>query len=125
MDSPPSNTAVAGSNTNTKTMTRSSTKSQPTAILPLTELSRPRSPKALSNTTVLAQDKLRPNTSAEPKLHPQSMETPMPNSVATAICKMAPGSAMRRTCRRSFSEKCMPTPNIRNMTPSSASWLAS
>ena len=122
--SPPSSTAVAGKSTSTKTMTRSSTKSQPTAILPLTELSRPRSPSALSNTTVLAQDRLKPKTKAEPRLHPQIILTPIPSRVATAICKIAPGNAMRRTCNKSLREKCMPTPNMRNMTPSSANWFA-
>ena len=121
---PPKSTAVAGNSTSAKTMTRSSTSNQPTAIRPLIESSRPRSPSALSSTTVLAQDRLRPKTSAEPKLQPHSIETPTPSKVATAICKIAPGRAIRRTCIRSFREKCIPTPNIRNMTPSSASWLA-
>ena len=121
---PPRSKAVAGNNTKAKTMTRSSTKSQPTAIRPLIESSRPRSPSALSRTTVLAQDRLKPNTSAEPKLQPHNIETPTPSRVATAICKIAPGNAIRRTCIRSLSEKCIPTPNIRNMTPNSASWLA-
>ena len=106
-------------------MTRSSTNSQPTAILPLMDSSRPRSPSAFRSTTVLAQERLKPKTSAEPKLQPQSMDTPTPSRVATAICRIAPGRAMRLTCIRSFKEKCIPTPNIRNMTPNSASWLAS
>ena len=121
---PPSNTAVAGKSTNAKTITKSSTNNQPTAILPLTESSRPRSPNAFKSTTVLAQDKLKPKIKAEPKLQPHIIDTPTPSKVATAICKTAPGKAMRRTCIKSFSEKCMPTPNMRNMTPSSANWLA-
>ena len=121
---PPSKTAVAGRRTKTRTITKSSTNNQPTAIFPLTELSKPRSPKALSKTTVLAQERLKPKTKAEPKLQPHIMEMPIPSKVATAICKIAPGSAMRRTCIKSLKEKCIPTPNMRNMTPSSANWLA-
>ncbi|SSQ35759.1 Uncharacterised protein [Acinetobacter baumannii] len=121
---PPSKTAVAGRSTKTSTMTKSSTNSQPTAILPFTESRRPRSPKAFNNTTVLAHDRLKPKTSAEPKLQPHNIETPIPSKVATAICKIAPGKAMRRTSKRSFKEKCIPTPNMRNITPSSASWFA-
>jgi hypothetical protein len=41
--------------------------------------------------------------------------------VATAIWPTAPGTAMRATDIRSFSEKCRPTPNISRMTPISAS----
>ena len=50
---------------------------------------------------------------------------PQPSTVATAICAMAPGTAMARTDSRSFSEKCRPTPNISRMTPISASSVAS
>ncbi|SSS01392.1 Uncharacterised protein [Acinetobacter baumannii] len=121
---PPSKTAVAGRSTKTSTITKSSTNSQPTAILPFTESKRPRSPKAFNKTTVLAHDRLKPKTRAEPKLQPHNIETPIPSKVATAICKIAPGKAIRRTCKRSFNEKCIPTPNIKNITPSSASWLA-
>ncbi|GJE31574.1 hypothetical protein LDDCCGHA_1754 [Methylobacterium oxalidis] len=46
-------------------------------------------------------------------------------AVATAICTMAPGSAMPRTAIRSLIEKCSPTPNISRITPISASWPAS
>jgi hypothetical protein len=48
----------------------------------------------------------------------------MPSSVALAICAMAPGTAMRPTDNRSSSEKWRPTPNIRRITPISASSLA-
>jgi len=44
--------------------------------------------------------------------------------VATAICPMAPGIAMRFCARSSGIEKWMPTPNISRITPSSASSLA-
>ena len=53
------------------------------------------------------------------------MASAQPSSVATAICAIAPGMAMARTDSRSFSEKCMPTPNISRMTPISASSGAS
>ena len=52
-------------------------------------------------------------------------ETSAPSPVATVICTMAPGTAMRRTESRSEMEKCRPTPNISRMTPSSASCEAS
>jgi hypothetical protein len=37
------------------------------------------------------------------------------------ICAIAPGIATFHTERRSRTEKCIPTPNIRRMTPISAS----
>jgi hypothetical protein len=39
----------------------------------------------------------------------------------TAICRSAPRIAMSRTSQIA-DQKCSPTPNIRRMTPSSASW---
>ena len=42
-------------------------------------------------------------------------------AVATTICSSAPGTAMRLTASRSFSEKCRPTPSISSITPISAS----
>ena len=45
-------------------------------------------------------------------------------AVATAICAIAPGMAIARTESRSASEKCRPTPNIRRITPTSASCAA-
>jgi hypothetical protein len=45
---------------------------------------------------------------------------PQPMAVATAICTIAPGTAMADTDNRSFSEKCSPTPNISKIKPISA-----
>ncbi len=111
----------AGSSTSTSTMTRSSTTSQPTAIWPLTDFSNPFDSRALSSTTVLATDRHKPNTSAAPKPQPQNIAAAIPSRVATRICTMAPGTAMRRTAIRSSNEKCKPTPNISSITPISAS----
>ena len=124
LPAPPSAPAKAGSSTSVTTITRSSTISQPTAIWPSCELSMPRSSSALSSTTVLATDSASPNTSPGPQSHPSSHARPIPMSVANAICPMAPGMAMALTASSSFIEKCNPTPNIRRITPSSASCSA-
>lgn len=118
---PPSEGASAGNSTKTKTMARSSTTSQPTAIRPSPESTKPRLSRALSKTTVLATESEMPKTSAEPRLHPQKVATPAPKAVATAICTTAPGRAIFRTAIRSSTEKCKPTPNMRSITPTSAS----
>ena len=55
------------------------------------------------------------------EIPPPERREAAPSAVATAICTIAPGSAMRRTDRRSWNEKCRPTPNISSMTPISAS----
>ncbi len=52
---------------------------------------------------------------------PHDVATAAPSTVAATICAIAPGTAMRRTARRSPMEKCIPTPNISRITPSSAS----
>ncbi len=113
--------AMAGSSTSVSTITRSSTISQPIAIWPRWLSISCRSSSARSSTTVLAVERHRPNT--RPVIHDQPMvqESPIPSSVATAICATAPGMAIDFTAIRSFSEKCSPTPNISRMTPSSAS----
>ena len=80
--------------------------------------------QARSSTTVLATDSARPKTRPAPIDQPSHHARPMPSSVATAICTIAPGMAMARTDSRSLSEKCRPTPNISRMTPISASSLA-
>ena len=116
--------ASAGSSTSTKTITRSSTTSQPTAIRPFTESRAPRASSARSSTTVLATDSASPNTSAAPRSQPHARATPAPSAVATTICTIAPGTAMRRTRSRSLTEKCRPTPNISRITPISASCCA-
>ena len=74
---------------------------------------------------MLATESDRPNTIPAPRLHPHHSAVAPPSAVATAICTMAPGTAMRRTDIRSAMEKCSPTPNIMSITPSSASWLVS
>ena len=58
----PASSASAGSITSASTMARSSTISQPTAILPSEDCSALRSSSARSSTTVLATDSDRPNT---------------------------------------------------------------
>ena len=115
----------AGSITSVSTMTRSSTISQPTAMRPRSVLMMRRSCRARSSTTVLATDSARPKVIPAPIGQPSRLPSPTPKAVATAICTMAPGTAMSRTDHRSFSEKCRPTPNISRMTPISASSLAS
>ena len=117
---PPRVPASAGRSTRVRTIARSSTISQPMAILPRLVSSNWRCSRARNSTTVLATDRLRPNTRPPPKLQPSSLARPMPSSVATPICTSAPGMAMAFTESRSLSEKCRPTPNISRITPSSA-----
>ena len=73
---------------------------------------------------MLATDNARPKTSDAPRLQRQNVEVAAPSAVATAICRMAPGMAIRRTAIRSASEKCNPTPSISSITPISANWAA-
>ena len=113
--------ATDGRITSASTIARSSTMSQPTAMRPLMDSSAPRLSSARSSTTVLATDSESPNTIPPPILHPQSIATPMPIAVATAICTTAPGTAILRTDSRSSSERWSPTPNISSITPISAS----
>ena len=103
----------------------SSTISQPTAMRPRRVSSRRRSSIARSSTTVLATDSARPNTKPLSGVQPMPQASAQPRPVATAICAMAPGIAIALTSSRSSSEKCRPTPNISNITPSSDNWLAS
>ena len=118
--------ASAGSSTSTRTTTRSSTTSQPTAMRPFTE---PSTPAVLER----AQQHDRAGDREREAEHerraqapaPEHRGAPTPSAVATTICTIAPGMAMRRTASRSSSEKCSPTPNIISITPISASWPAS
>ena len=119
---PPSHADSEGSNTRTRTITRSSTTSQPTVMRPLMESRTPRSSSVRRTTTVLATERARPNTIPAPKLQPQKDVITIPSAVATAIWAIAPGNAIRRTANKSSKEKCKPTPNINSMTPISASW---
>ncbi len=98
--------------------------SQPTAMWPRSVSSSRRSCKVRSTTTVLATESATPNTSPAPKFQPSSQARPSPSNVATAICAIAPGTAMARTESNSSSENCRPTPNISRMMPMSASSLA-
>ena len=118
---PPSTPASGGSSTNTSTVARSSTTSQPTAMRPFMVSSTPRASSALSSTTVLAHDSDSPKIRPAPQVQSHHQARPMPSSVASVICTTAPGMAMRLTASRSFSEKCSPTPNISSMTPISES----
>ena len=86
-------------------MAKSSTISQPTAILPRSVWINRRSCKARSSTTVEATESARPNTNPEISGQPSKVAKPIPSRVATAICPKAPGTAIRRTASRSFSEK--------------------
>jgi len=117
--------ATAGISTSASTITRSSTMSQPTAMRPSWESSLPCRSSERSSTTVLATDRDKPNMTAAGRFQPQSRATPAPRSVATSICPMAPGTAMRHTETRSGMEKCSPTPNMSRITPISASCDAS
>ena len=121
----PSILPKAGSNTRVSTIAKSSTISQPMAICPRWLSISCRSSSARSSTTVLAVERQRPNTSPEIRSQPSSLDSPMPSRVATAICATAPGMAIDFTARRSFKEKCRPTPNINRITPISASSGAS
>ncbi len=122
----PSAPATAGSSTSASTIARSSTISQPIAILPRRVSSRRRSSSARSTTTVLATDSARPNTRPlrrRPAQQPGQRRSRA--AVTKAICASAPGMAMAFTAIRSRSEKCRPTPNISRITPISASCGAS
>ncbi len=121
----PNTPAITGIITSASTQARSSTISQPTAILPRWVSSRRRSSIARSSTTVLAVASAKPNTTPWMTGQPINAARPQPSRVATRIWPMAPGMAMALTAIRSFSEKCRPTPNISSITPSSASWFAS
>lgn len=121
---PPSAPDTAGSSTRARTMARSSTMSQPTAIRPCSLSTMRRSWSARSSTTVLATDRATPKTRPAPTPHPMPQASAMPMRVATAICTTAPGMAMARTDSRSLREKCRPTPNISRITPISASSTA-
>ena len=121
----PMASARAGSSTSAATITRSSTISQPTAILPRRVSSRRRSSMARSSTTVLATDSARPNTRPCRVGQPMNQARPQPSTVAVAICTMAPGMAIAFTSSRSSTEKCRPTPNISRITPISDSSMAS
>ncbi len=117
--------AIAGSRTSVRTITRSSTISQPMAICPRWLSISCRSSSARSSTTVLAVERHRPKTMPVISDQPRAAESAIPSSVATAIWAIAPGMAIDFTAIRSLSEKCSPTPNISRMTPSSASSGAS
>ena len=91
---------------------------------PLLVCNAPRDSSARSSTTVLATDNATPKISAPGSDQPQAVARPAPSAVATAICTTAPGMAMPRTDIRSSTEKCRPTPNISNITPTSASCMA-
>ena len=117
--------ASTGIITNASTQARSSTISQPIAILPRLVSSRRRSSMARNRTTVLAVASEKPNTMPCTVGQSIAQASAQPSTVATAICTIAPGMAIALTSIRSFNEKCRPTPNISNMIPISASCVAS
>ena len=116
--------ATAGSSTRASTMTRSSTTKRPTAALPVGVSSSLRSSKARNRTTVLATASARPKTRPVPNGQLHTSAITIPHSVPMPMWTKAAGTATRRTARRSATEKCRPTPNIRRITPSSANSLA-
>ena len=58
------------------------------------------------------------------QLQPIQRPSRAPISVAAPIWATAPGRAIARTASSSRKEKCMPTPNMRRITPISASSFA-
>ena len=76
--SAPSMVAKAGRSTSASTIVRSSVISQPTATRPCGALSRLRSSSAFRTTTVLATDRLSPNTRPVPAPQPQAMHSSVP-----------------------------------------------
>ena len=86
----PRTSASAGRRTRTRTMARSSTMSQPTAMRPALVVSPLRSSSARRTTTVLATDRQSPKTSAPPKVQPQPMARAVPSAVATAMSNKRP-----------------------------------
>ena len=77
--------ARAGSSTRATTMARSSTISQPTAMRPRRDSTRPLSSSARKSTTVLATDRHKPKTIPAAKGQPSKVPSPAPMAVATAI----------------------------------------
>ena len=95
--------ASAGSSTSASTIARSSTISQPTAMRPRSVSTSRRSCSARSSTTVLATDSARPNTRPAPMRPAEPGRQPDARAASrTAICTMAPGTAIARTDSRSF-----------------------
>jgi hypothetical protein len=97
---PPRSAASGGKRTNTRTVAKSSTISQPTAIRPFMLSSIPRASSALSNTTVLAQDNDKPKSNPWPHGQPHHQDAAIPSSVAQVICTTAPGTAIRLTASK-------------------------
>jgi hypothetical protein len=81
--------------TSAATVSRSSTISQPTAMRPSGRSNIARSSSARSMTTVLATDSASPKTRPAPIVQPHNRDTAVPSAVATAICPIAPGTAIR------------------------------
>jgi hypothetical protein len=121
---PPRGPASAGSATRARTMTRSSTTSQPTAIRPRSVSCRSRSCRVRRTTTVEATERARPKTMPPPSGQPMRWPAATPSSETSATWAKAPGTATPLTWSSSLGEKCSPTPNIRRMTPISASCCA-
>lgn len=114
---------TTGSTTKITTVARSSTMSHPVATRPPWLWYRPASVRFLMRTTVDAMLTERPSMMPASGVHPNACASAYPATVPTAICKIAPGTAMPLTSKRSLSEKCRPVLNIMNMTPTSDSWF--
>ena len=110
--------------TSTRTVKRSSTTSQPTAMWPVGVCRSPLSASTRMSTTVLDTEIASPKTMLADQPHPQDTPTRVPSSVAARLPPRAPGTATRPTASNSSRWNCKPTPNISRMTPISASWSA-
>ena len=95
--------------------------SQPTAACPCDVFNKELSINPRKSTTVLATEIANPKMIPAGTVQPQSWVNPKPNNVAIKVWINAPGIAISRTRQRSAKEKWRPTPNIRKITPSSAS----
>jgi hypothetical protein len=72
------------------------------------------------STTVLATASAMPKTMPAVWLHPSQRAAAQPATPATALCTIAPGTAMRQTPNSCCGWKCRPTPKSRRITPISA-----
>ena len=113
-----------GRRTNTITVSTSSTKSQPTAIWPAGECKLSASERTRMSRTVLATAMAMPMTMAVFISKPRNHRTDNANRVVVALSSSAPGKAVALTAMSSWSLKWRPTPNMRRMTPISASSCA-
>jgi hypothetical protein len=115
---------ATGSRTRMRTVMMSSTTSQPTAMCPWGLSRTSLSTRTRIRTTVLATEIASPSTTPMGQVQPARTAIQAARAVATVIWTIAPGMAIDRTASRSFTWRWRPTPNIRRMTPTSASSVA-